>query len=116
MDTQALALINEQLFKLKKTELKRVCKVLREKKRIKYSKLHKSDMIREITNFLDFSSALCKEDKKKRRRCNSERVRQRMDDLVQLTSEKRQKGEDVSREKEEYKLLRQKLIGVEQAV
>ena len=53
----AIIHIEEQLKTLKTSELKAVCRVLRQKKPIKYSKLQKGDMIREITNFLDFSEA-----------------------------------------------------------
>jgi len=106
MDNRAIELIEEQLKTLKASELKQVCRVLRQKKPIKYSKLQKNDMIREITNFLDFSGAFEPITKKKRRRT----LEKRMNELVDIVCLKRVKGEDTSKERDEYRKLRNELI------
>lgn len=104
MNADALQLITEQLSSLKSAELKKICRVLRQKKPIKYSKLHKSEMIREITNFLDFSAAFQVPEKMKRKTLES--IHKRLNELVEIASQKRFRQEDVSKEIEEYKRLR----------
>lgn len=104
MNADALQLIKEQLSSLKTTELKKVCRVLRQKKPIKYSKLHKSDMVREITNFLDFSAAFRLPEKMNKKTVDN--IRKRLNELVEITSQKRIRREDSSKEREEYKRLR----------
>jgi hypothetical protein len=117
MNSQAIELIEKQLNELKVSELKTVCRVLRQKKPFKYSKLNRSDMIREITNFLDFSSALNgqfekmrKSDNRRKEKKDEEGIIKRMNELVEITSRKRLRDEDVLREKEEYLRLRELLM------
>jgi hypothetical protein len=105
----AIEHIEEQLKTLKTSELKAVCRVLRQKKPIKYSKLQKGDMIREITNFLDFSEAFDPVTKRLRKR-NPETVAKRMNELVEIVCLKRLRCEDTKREQEEYRKLRNELI------
>ena len=74
-------------------------------------------MIKEIINFLDFSSALNgqfekmrKSDFMKNGKKDEEGIFKRMNELVEITSRKRLREEDVAWEKEEYKRLRELLL------
>ena len=104
MDKDALALISQQLKALKVEELKNICRVLRQKTSIKYSGLRKEEMIREIINRLDYSKAFTVQ-QEKQKKC----LAKQMNRLVEITSEKRLRGEDISKEREEYLRLKLQL-------
>jgi hypothetical protein len=99
MDRRVIELLYEQLHALKVGELKKICKHFKTKPGIKYSNLKKEFIIKEILQYMDFSSVLSPSEK----HCL---ILSKINRIVQTTCEKRLRGENTEWEKKEYLRLK----------
>lgn len=115
MDGHALALIFAQLSKMSIKQLKNICRTYKEKqKRVKISHLKKKELILAIMNWINYSEAILENSvavkSKPKEEMNTTHLIKRMNILVEITCEKRMRGEDTSAERSEYLQLKRQLF------